>query len=34
MSTSVTITPIDPTNQSAVISQWIPVGAGAMSSVR
>ena len=34
MSTSATITPIDPTNQSAVISQWMPVGGGVMSSVR
>ena len=27
------MTPIDPTNHSAVISQWIPEGGGVMSSV-
>ena len=27
------MTPMDPTNHSAVISQWIPEGGGVMSSV-
>ena len=27
------MTPMDPTNQSAVISQWMPEGGGVMSSV-
>ncbi len=27
------MTPIDPTNQSAVISQWMPEGGGVTSSV-